>query len=221
MWSCRLSLHPLVSDNHACPFIWALKWLRTEKFLSLKPIINNLYARYTLSKYPSMIFYISLPIFSNTMCWSENPHYGRQIEVLKVYHPYFASYWTNPVFAIFITSKTCNRRFLAFSTSSRSFLMLLEIYRNHSRICYFVKLDFEIAVGQHTKAYGRTFEGIPDSGWPPIPAGQPARLYLVDFWLNFAKSPQTMVIIQKLYAHISILSTRTKNWKNINNFEWN
>ena len=29
---------------------------------------------------------------------------------------------------------------------------------------YFVKLDFEIAVDQQTRAYDRTFEGVPDSG---------------------------------------------------------
>ena len=29
---------------------------------------------------------------------------------------------------------------------------------------YFVKLDFEIAVDQQTKARDRTFEGVPDSG---------------------------------------------------------
>ena len=29
---------------------------------------------------------------------------------------------------------------------------------------YFVKLDFEIAVDQKTRARDRTFEGVPDSG---------------------------------------------------------
>ena len=53
---------------------------------------------------------------------------------------------------------------------------------------FFVKLDFEIAVNQQTKALDQTFEGVPDSGCPPVPAGQP-RPYLVNFWLNFAKSP--------------------------------
>ena len=53
--------------------------------------------------------------------------------------------------------------------------------------CFFVKLDFEIAVDQQTKTHDRTFEGAPDSGYPPVPAGQP-RPYLVNFWLNFAKS---------------------------------
>ena len=53
---------------------------------------------------------------------------------------------------------------------------------------FFVKLDFEIAVDQQTRARDRTFEGVPDSGWPPVPAGQP-RPYLVNLWPNFAKWP--------------------------------
>ena len=51
-----------------------------------------------------------------------------------------------------------------------------------------VKLDFGIAVDQQTKAHDQFFEGVPDSGCPPVPAGQPSP-YLVNFWLNFAKSP--------------------------------
>ena len=53
---------------------------------------------------------------------------------------------------------------------------------------FLIKLDFEIAVDQQTKAHDRTFEGVPDSGCPPVPAGQP-RPYLVNCWLYFAKSP--------------------------------
>ena len=53
---------------------------------------------------------------------------------------------------------------------------------------FFVKLDFEIAVDQQTKAHDQTFEGVPDSGCPPVPAGQP-RPYLVNCGPNFAKSP--------------------------------
>ena len=45
-----------------------------------------------------------------------------------------------------------------------------------------------LAVDQQTKAHNRTFEVVLDSGSPPVPAGQP-RPYLVNFWLNFAKSP--------------------------------
>ena len=33
---------------------------------------------------------------------------------------------------------------------------------------FFVKLDFEIAVDQQTRAHDQTFEGVPDSGCPPI-----------------------------------------------------
>ena len=49
---------------------------------------------------------------------------------------------------------------------------------------FFVKLYFKIAVDQQTRAHIQTFEGVPDFGCPPVPAGQP-RPYLV----NFAKSP--------------------------------
>ena len=51
---------------------------------------------------------------------------------------------------------------------------------------YFVKLDFEIAVDQQTRTRDQTFEGVLDSGCPPVPAGQP-RSYLVNLWPNFAK----------------------------------
>ena len=45
-------------------------------------------------------------------------------------------------------------------------------FRNSDLLClkrgvhpdYFVKLDFEIAVDQQTRARDRTFEGVPDSG---------------------------------------------------------
>ena len=54
---------------------------------------------------------------------------------------------------------------------------------------FFVKLDSEIAVVRQTRASNRTFEGVPDSGCQPVPAGQP-RPYLVNLWPNFAKSPK-------------------------------
>ena len=44
---------------------------------------------------------------------------------------------------------------------------------------YFVKLDFEIAVEQQTRARDRTFEGVPDPGCPPVSAGQ-SHPYLVN-----------------------------------------
>ena len=37
----------------------------------------------------------------------------------------------------------------------------------------FGKLDFEIAVDQQTRARDRAFKGVPDSGCPPVNAGQP------------------------------------------------
>ena len=43
-----------------------------------------------------------------------------------------------------------------------------------------MKLDFEVAVDQQIKAHDQTFEGVPDSGCPSVPAGQP-RPYLVNF----------------------------------------
>ena len=53
---------------------------------------------------------------------------------------------------------------------------------------FIVNLDFEIVVDQKTKSHDRTFEGVPDSGCPPVPAGQ-SRAYLANFLFNFAKSP--------------------------------
>ena len=53
---------------------------------------------------------------------------------------------------------------------------------------FFVKFDLEIAIDQQTRACDRTFEGVPDSGCPPVPAGQP-RPFLVQIVPNFAKTP--------------------------------
>ena len=36
-----------------------------------------------------------------------------------------------------------------------------------------MKFDFEIAVDQQTRALDQTFEVVPDSEYPPVPAGQP------------------------------------------------
>ena len=51
---------------------------------------------------------------------------------------------------------------------------------------FFVKLYFEIVVDQQTKAHDRTFEGVPDFGCPPVPAGQP-RSCLVNFLAQFSQ----------------------------------
>ena len=56
-------------------------------------------------------------------------------------------------------------------------------------LIFFVKLDFDIAIDQQTRAHDQTFEGVPDSGCPPVPAGQP-RPYLV----NFCRITLTMFI---------------------------
>ena len=82
-----------------------------------------------------------------------------------------------------------------------------------------MKLDFEIAVDQQTKAHDQTFEGVPDSGCPPVPAGQP-RPYLVNFWLNFVKSPQhaqnsalgALLVATNLLNTYKVLSKSDKNW---------
>ena len=37
---------------------------------------------------------------------------------------------------------------------------------------FVVKLDFEIAVDQQTRAHDQTFEGVPDPGCPPVPCMQ-------------------------------------------------
>ena len=56
----------------------------------------------------------------------------------------------------------------------------VDLVRGGSPCFFVVKLDFDIAVDQQTKAHNRTFEVVPDSGCQPVPAGQP-RPYLVNF----------------------------------------
>ena len=46
-----------------------------------------------------------------------------------------------------------------------------------------MKLDLEIAIDQQTRTCDRTFEGVSDSGCPPVPAGQP-RPFLVQIRVN-------------------------------------
>ena len=74
-----------------------------------------------------------------------------------------------------------------------------------------MKLDFEIAVDQQTKAHDRTFEGVLDFGSTSVPVGQP-RSYLVNFWLNFAKSPKHAEnhALGTLLVATSLLNTYTK-----------
>ena len=51
---------------------------------------------------------------------------------------------------------------------------------------FFVKLVFEAAIVQQTRTRDQTFEGVVDPQRPPV---LPC-LYLVQFWLNHAKSPK-------------------------------
>ena len=54
---------------------------------------------------------------------------------------------------------------------------------------HFLILLFEIAVYLQTKTRDQTFDGVPNLDRPPVPAVQPRR-NLVNFWPNYAKSPQ-------------------------------
>ena len=79
---------------------------------------------------------------------------------------------------------------------------------------FFWKLDFEVAVDQQTKAHDQTFEGVPDSGFSPVSAGQP-RPHLVNFWLNFAKSlehVQNHALGCSTEHKYKVLSKLDKNW---------
>ena len=44
---------------------------------------------------------------------------------------------------------------------------------------YFVKLDFEIAVDQQTRARDRNFERVPDSVCPPVPRDSHAHIWSI------------------------------------------
>ena len=70
---------------------------------------------------------------------------------------------------------------------------------------FFVKLDFEIAVDQQTRAHDQTFEGVPDSGCPPVPAGQP-RPYLVNFSPNH-RNMLTAMLWGALLVATNLLNT--------------
>ena len=70
-------------------------------------------------------------------------------------------------------------------------LLLLEcaLYSRGVHSDYFVKLVSEIAVAQQTRISDQTFEGVVDPNRLPVPVVQP-RPYLVQIWLNYAKSPK-------------------------------
>ena len=62
---------------------------------------------------------------------------------------------------------------------------------------FFVKVDFEIAIDQETRACDHTFEGVPDSGCTPVPAGQ-LRPYLVPIMLNHLNMLKIMLWVLNL-----------------------
>ena len=64
----------------------------------------------------------------------------------------------------------------------------IHFLRGGVHLDFFVKFDLEIAIDQQTRACDRTFEGVPDSGCPTVPAGQP-RPFLVQIMPNYAKTP--------------------------------
>ena len=79
---------------------------------------------------------------------------------------------------------------------------------------FFVKLDFEIAVDQQTKAHDQTFEEVPDSGcprdshvliWSIFDSILPNRLNMLKtvFWGNILGRVMSKI----LYAHIWAYAT--------------
>ena len=79
-----------------------------------------------------------------------------------------------------------------------------------------MKFDFEIAVDEQTKAHDETFEGVPDSGCPPVPAGQP-RPYLVKLFRSILPNHLNMLKTVLWGAQLvgtSLLKTYTKFYQN-------
>ena len=70
---------------------------------------------------------------------------------------------------------------------------------------FFVKLDFEIAVDQQTKAHNQTFEGVPDPGCPPVPA-----LILSIFGSNLLNRLNMLNALGALLVATSLLNIYTK-----------
>ena len=60
---------------------------------------------------------------------------------------------------------------------------------------FFVKLDFEIAVDQQTRALDRNFKGFPDSGCPSVPADSHAHIWSIygPILLNHLNMLKTML----------------------------
>ena len=63
-----------------------------------------------------------------------------------------------------------------------------------------------IAVVQKTMAQDLTLEGVPDSGCPPVPAGQP-RPYLVNFGSIFPNHLNKTMLWGALLIATSLLNT--------------
>ena len=78
--------------------------------------------------------------------------------------------------------------------------------QNQFTLIFFVELDFEIVVHQKTRARDRTFEGVPDSGYPPVPAGQ--RPYLVNFGSIF---PNHLIMIKTMLWGALLVATSLLN----------
>ena len=78
-----------------------------------------------------------------------------------------------------------------------------------------VKLDFEIAVDQQTKAHDQTFEGVLDSGCPPVPRNSHAFIWLIFGFilpnhLNMLWS--ALLVATSLLNTEKVLSESDKNW---------
>ena len=76
-----------------------------------------------------------------------------------------------------------------------------------------MKLDFEIAVDQQNKAHDQTFEVVPDSGCPPVPAGQPnPYLVILPNHLNMIKTERwgDLLVATNLPKTFKVLSKSVK-----------
>ena len=71
-----------------------------------------------------------------------------------------------------------------------------------------MKFDLEIAIEQQTRACDRTFEGVPDSGCPPVPAGQP-RPFLVPIMPKHFN-----MLITKILGALLVASGPLNSYKN-------
>ena len=83
-----------------------------------------------------------------------------------------------------------------------------------------MKLDFVKAVDKQTRARDRTFEGVPDSGCPPVPADSHAHIWSIygpilpnDFNMLVTMICGALLVSTSLLnTCISISSKLDKNW---------